>query len=275
MNDLKVSFCDIPARAVSSVASTENANFPHLNLFVGSKTLHWESAANVTSSTITLDLGLGNTASIDHAILSGLEAILAQSPGTLNAEIRASTDNFASSNVLVFSKSNITGNDLIGSYGEELLLEGLESGSYRYWRQVITTSNAVIHKLRKLYLGLYFDFGARSPSYPYSIASTANSSKKGFISDAGTTFITSSGRDKRSYEFQYLAITDDVREEFYEKIGQYVSDYPVFLVMPIDFEHRLFKDRIFYGWLDHSYASNSNWKDVGNFQIKIYEDILG
>jgi len=55
----KIGFNDIPRRAISSSANSENADYPHENLFYGGKTIFWQSAAAVTSSQITFDLGSG------------------------------------------------------------------------------------------------------------------------------------------------------------------------------------------------------------------------
>lgn len=274
MEALKISFNDIPARCLASSASSENAFYPHQNVLGGSKTIHWESAVAVTESTITMDLGSGNTASIDHAIISGLNAILALTPGTLNVYIEGSTNNFSSSSI-VFSKLNVLAGDLIGTYKEELLLEGASSTAYRYWRLRTTTSNSVIHKLRKLALGLYYSFGNRSPRFPYEISQSANPLDKGFMSDAGTMFVSSSGRAGRSYNLQWNGISDDERENFMAKIGQYLSDWPLWFVEPVNFPHRVFPDRIFYAWMNSPTYSTDQWSDNNFLQSIIKEDILG
>lgn len=274
MEALKISFNDIPARCLASSASSENAIYPHQNILGGSKTIHWESAVAVTSSTITMDMGSGNTASIDHAIISGLNAMLALTPGTMNVYIEGSTDNFSSS-AIVFSKLNVVAGDLIGSYNEELLLEGSASTAYRYWRLRITTSNSIIHKLRELALGLYYSFGGRSPRFPYEIAQSANALDKGFMSDAGTTFVSSSGRAGRAYNFSWNGISDAERETFMAKIGQYLSDWPIWFVEPADFPHKLFPNRIFYAWANNPSYTSDQWSDNNFLQMSVREDILG
>ncbi len=275
MTNIKIAYNDIPFRAVLTTASSENTDYPHQNLFGTSKTLHWESASAVTSSTITLDLGVGNTASIDHAILSGLNAILAQTSGTLGVYIRGSTDNFVGSNVVVLSNANVLASDLVGSHNEEFVLEGALSTAYRYWRLHITTANSVIHKLRNLFLGVYFDFSGRSPSYPYSIGLNSNALSKGFVGDANTMFVSSSGRTRREYSLSWKGITDAVREDFYAKIGEYLSDFPFYLVLPTGFTHQILKNKLMYGWGNSSYDSNEKWKNSGYISFTFYEDILG
>lgn len=275
MEALKISFNDIPARCLASSASSENADYPHQNVLGGSKTLHWESAVAVTASNIVLDMGSGNTASIDHAIVSGLNAILALTPGTLNVYIQGSTDNFVGSTVTVFSKLSVVQADLIGTYGEELLFEGSSSTAFRYWRLRITTSNSVIHKIRKLGLGLYYDFDNRSPRFPYELGQSANPMDKGFMSDAGTMFVSSSGRAARSYNFSWNGISDDIREEFMAKIGQYLADWPLWFVEPVDFPHRIFPNRILYAWTTSPTYTSDQWSDNNFLQSTIREDILG
>jgi len=275
MRNLKIAYNDIPRSLVTSTASSENTLYKHLNLFNSTKTIFWQTASAVTESTITLDLGSGVTKSAEYIIISGLNHILAQSFTSLNIELRASTDNFATSNVAILTKNGIVSSDLIGSHNEELIITGTQSTAYRYWRLRIVTGSAVIHKARKVYFGSFFDFNGRSPSYPYSFTDTANPFNRAFVSDAGATFTTSYGRSKRKYELEYKGITDAIREDFYTKIGQFSNDFPVYLYEPTGFEHKVFKNKIFFGWLSHSYTSNQLWKDVGSFKINLLEDILG
>lgn len=269
----KIGFNDIPRRAISSSANSENADYPHENLFYGGKTIFWQSAAAVTSSQITFDLGSGITSAAEYFAVAGLNSIIAQTPGTLTLQLRASTDNFAASDVLISEATPLTSANLIGTYDEDYLKSFTLSTAYRYWRFKITTSNAVYHKLRALYFGAFFDFDGKSPRYPYDIS--PRQAGGSFISDAGTMFATSSGRAKYRGNLAWTGITDAVRNEFFEKIGRYLMDYPIFFYEPDDFTHTVLPNRILFCMAENNYKSHPRWKNVGEIELQFTEDIIG
>jgi hypothetical protein len=273
---LKLLYNDLPRQIATSAASSEDAFFSHENLFYGSKTLLWQTGNAVTSSSITMDFGSGNTKAARYFVASGVNGMIAQTPGTLTIQLRASTDNFSSSNVLILEKAAIVTADLIGTYNEELFVfqEAL-STAYRYWRIVITTTNAVIHRLRKFYFGDWFDFDNRSPRFPYSSNPETNAGNKGFEADAGTNFKTSSGRPVNNLTIGYHAISDDLKETYFSKIGNYTADYPIFLYEPADFANKLLRNRIMFGWIRSRSNSHSRWKNANEIAIDFVEDILG
>ena len=123
-NEFKISFPFVQINAVSSAATSQHASYPHENLWYGGSTLYWKTAASVTQSRITWDMGSGVTYSIDHAILHGLDLMTAYASGAFNVSIRGSTDNFSASDVVIFSKNSITNSDLVGTRAQTLLLEG-------------------------------------------------------------------------------------------------------------------------------------------------------
>ncbi len=275
MSALKLAYNDIPRIAGTSAASSEDADHPHENLFYGGKTIFWQSASAVTESYVTIDLGAGNTASAEYFIASGVNSMIAQTPGTLTIQLRASTDNFVASNVLILEKAAIVAGDLLGTYDEEIVKTGSLSTGYRYWRMRITTSNAIYHKLRKFYFGQFFDFSGRSPRYPYDRNFNSNVRGKGFISDAGTSFISSSGRARLELELSWHGIPDSVRDDFEDKIGKYASDFPIFIYEPDDFGHNVVKNRVMMGYLSYAYRSHGAWKNAGEIGAAIVEDLVG
>jgi hypothetical protein len=275
-NTFKLLYNDIPRRAALTTTTSENADYPHENVFYGSKTLHYETAAAVTSSSITLDMGSGNTASARYIALSGVNGMIAQTPGTLTIQLRASTDNFAASNVLILEKAAIVSGDLIGTYNEELMIEQeAPSTAYRYWRILTTSSNSIIHKYRKIYFGDYYDFGGRSPKYPYKSNPETNITNKGFMSDAGTNFVTSSGRAVNNVSLTWHALPDSEKEIYFSKIGNYTADYPLFLYEPLTFDHKVLRNRIMFGWAATESASHNRWKNANEISMRFVEDILG
>lgn len=274
--EILLAYNEISRKAVATSASSENSDYPHENALQGAKTTYWQTSGAVTESSIVWDLGASGAQGVDYLIISGLLHILALTPGQLDIELRASTDNFSVSDDLIDSQTDVQEGDLVGTYGEDFLLElGSTSSSYRYWKVVFSTTNSVIHKVRSIALGLYYDFGGRSPSYPYQLSQNSNAGNKGFESDAGTVFKTSSGRARRQYVFVWKKITDAVRETFFEEIAQFTSDFPIWIVQPSDASHEVLPDRLILAWASFSYNTNENWKNLGMVEGTFLEDILG
>ncbi len=276
MSKFKISYNDIPRRAASTSLTTgsENANHPHENLFYGTSGIYFVSNASVTETAITLDLGSGVTATVDHMIIRGINLFLQNSVGTRRIRLRGSTDNFSASNVVVLDSGDFTTNAaFLGSQSDDLVITGTESSAYRYWRVQITTSSACLHYLRKVYFGKFFDFGDRTPSYPYIPGLEVPN--QGFESDAGTIFSTSNGYAKRSLSLNYKGITDDIRDEFRTKIGQYLADFPVFLYSESDLGHDVLdSSRVLFGWLTANYSAEQ-WKDNNKIGLTFREDLFG
>lgn len=227
MADFKIGFPDIPWSAVVITASSEDADYPVENLFYGNSSLFWKTASAVTSSNITFDLGSGNTRSPDYCYIRGLRHL---SLYISSIEIRASTDNFGASNVLIHTHNPIV---FVGNRLEDCMITWTPGTAYRYWR-VVFNSTSTVHKIRKLYLGNLFSFengdGEIDPSYPYLI--NYENTSKGFSADNGSIFKTSVARPQKMYSFKWKTITDTSRVEFENSIGEKKDDAPMVLYYP-------------------------------------------
>lgn len=273
MTMFNIAYNSIPRDSLITTPSSEDSDYPHENLFHGSSTIYWKTAAAVTSSNIVFDLGSGNSAAVEYAILHGLRPLLASTPGTVGVQVRASTDNFSGSDDLILSDSNVQIADLVGPHADTLVLTDTVSSAYRYWKLVITTTNSVKHILNKFYLGEFFNFSNRAPRYPYTPGlNTGNS--RGFIADAGTVFSTSSGRPREERLLVWHGIPDSVLNTFTTQIRRYLSDFPLFLYTPDSFTHNPLPDNILFGWASVEVESGEQWLNTNIVTMNFIEDII-
>ena len=275
MSTFNIAYNDIPRRAALITAGNENANHPHENLFYGPTGIYWQSNGNQTASTITLDLGSGNTAPVDYLALRGLRTMIQGKGGaTVDVELHGSTDNFAASDVTIITMLDIELTDLRGRYNEDLIETIPLSTAYRYWRIEINSTSGITHLLHKAYFGRLFNFGGISPRYPFS-SNLDTGAGRGFISDAGTTFSTSSGRAVSQKQLSWHGLSDAITEEFREKIEPYLSDFPVFLYTPLAFPHVVIANLIVFGWLSSQISSGDKYTNANSISMNFREDILG
>ena len=273
MPELQIAFLEVPFDALSSSATSEDSDYPHENLFFGGSSLLYKTSSTATSNNIDLDLGSGFTSSIDYLILRGCN-LLVGSAGESNAgvSIIGSTDNFSSSNNTIFSNTTIETSDLTGPRTEDLILSGSTSTAYRYWRVQTTSTGSVYHTYRKIYCGNLFDFGGISPVYPYS--PNYSDTLKGFTSDSGALFKTTSGYRRRVYTFTWNGVTDAYRDEFDSKVNKYANDFPVYLYQPSSATHSPLNGHdLVCCWIDSVSWSSGEWKDVNSVTVSFVEDI--
>lgn len=240
MADLVLGYPQIQFNAISSSASAEDTDFPHQNLVTGSRALHWERGSAGTSANITWDLGSGNTDTIDYAFFAKA-SYLTSLGSDIDLDVRASTDNFSVSDDSILSDTNITSADLGGPKSEDLLLTGSESTAYRYWRLALTSTSSYDYALSKFFIGTWFDFGNRGPIYPYSIRQVTN--QRTFETDSATAYRSRGGKPQLEFTFQWR-VTDDVRDDFNDKIGKFWDIHSYVLYCPdSNFKHPLAGNR--------------------------------
>ncbi|RMD51440.1 hypothetical protein D6827_02250 [Candidatus Parcubacteria bacterium] len=271
MSTIKFSNFEIGRNAITSSASSEDTDFPHQNLFYGSAGLVWRTASQVTSSTITLDLGGGNELSADHAIFSGAKAMIAQSPNDVDIELRASTDNFVTSDVLISSATNLQTSDLVGAEPDEIVLTFTATSVYRYWRIKITSTASIYHTLRKASFGTFFDFGGVGPAIDYNINLLL--SNIAFTGSALQQFGTTRGRKPFIANFSYKNISDSLRESWETNFIANAEDIPVYLYQATGEDADLISGKtVLLGRLA-SAQSNSTFKNINNIAFTFIEDI--
>jgi len=269
--ELKLAYQDIPLSAVTSEANSEEDDHPHHNLIYGSSSLFWRRGADGTQSTITFDLGSGNTRAVEYAIFRGANLLIAEADNEVDLSIRGSTDNFSVSDVSVLSTTNITDSDLTGPHNEDIILTGSLSTAYRYWRIQIDSTTSFQHLLRKCFFGQFFDFDSNADvRYPYQ----ANYDKlgMGFTSDAGTQFRSYSGKRRRQYRFNWNGMSDSVREDFEEKVLKYAAFMPIFLYEDAQNHAPLNAFELVYGWVNGTFESGE-WEDLNSLSLDFVEDL--
>lgn len=276
MTVLNFSFNDLAARAesIAVTVGSENALHPAENLFNGGSGLYFASNAAVTATRIVLDLGSGNTGQIDHAIIRGVNLFLQNTTGTRRIKILASTDNFSASNVTILDSGDFTdGSAFVGTQGDDLVLTGSLSSSYRYWALDLASGSG-FHYLRKCYIGQFFNFEGRSPSYPYS--KNYDIPNIAIRADGGPVFSSSRGYPATALNLGYVHISDALRAEFEEKIGKYKNDYFVFLYAPDSFDHKVLDTyKVIFGKILTSQFTAQQWKDHNALSIEFLEDVIG
>lgn len=224
MSDLNfsIAYPDITWDALTIDASAD-ANFPVRNLFYNGSGVVWKRSGTATSTNITFDLGNTKKSSANYCILRGINNIVHQQGDKygVTVEVRASLDNFASSNVLVSSQNPI---ELVGTKDEDAILLFTRTYEYRYWRVVIVTDTAIQHQLRKLFIGNLFNFDAVSPHYPYR--SKYQETGNAFVSDRGTLFKSSNGKKQRSLEINWRNVLDSTVDFFKARMVESKDDSP-------------------------------------------------
>lgn len=273
MTVLSILHNELPRLAISTAASTEHADFPHENLFHGGSTIYWKSASTTTQSLFTIDLGSGNERGCDFIAVRGLKQLYSQTPGTVDLQLRASTDNFSVSDIEILRDSDILESELIGNYNEDFVIKGSLSSSYRYWRVKLVTTNLVVQSMRKVYFGESFNFSNRSPSYPFTNSLITDNNRQ-FVSDGGTIFKTSSGRGREEKQLFWKGISDDILNSFRDDIERYLSDYPIFLYSPDSFDHYVLKNNLLFGWANTEVRSGGVWKDQNQISMNFVEDLI-
>jgi len=268
MSIIKIAYNEISHLAQSTSASSENANFSHENLFYGGSTIYWERGTAGTSTNFDFTLPSGVTRKVEYVYLRNVLPLLDLS--NFSVELRGSTDNFSSSDVLVLDTGNVTAANC-GSYNEDYFFKGSISGAYRYWRVVLKTTSSVIARVSKIYFGELFSF-TRSPVYPYSRNYVTQ--VEGFSANSGAIFSTANGRASRGYNLKWTHFSNDARNDFEKKIGKLLKNYPIVLVEDVNSDHKVLDNKASFGFARYEIQSPV-WKDIHHLDLEFREDILG
>lgn len=287
---LKIAYNKIPRISTAITASAELSgspvalgpnNLPAENLFYGGSTLYWKSGDYLypfTKTKFRLTLGssyAGET--IDYIAIRGLNLMFANGSGALTVEVRGSNDNFVSNNVQLLIQSGITAANLVGPFLEDYVLTGTLSAAYKAFDIIITSTNNVQHRYRKIYIGKMFEFTRNgdgfSPFYPYTPGYGNNGTP--FTADTGSIFKTSTGRRARVLSFAWRGVSDAERILFDSEIREFLSDYPIWLYETNSSTHSpLNNDKLVFGWADAD-VQTKDWKNNNQVMINFREDIVG
>lgn len=283
---LKVGYNKIARLSTSIAVATYSAalapvalgpsDLPVNNLFYGGSTIYWRNSTSQAIGRSVFTLAIGSdyaTETLDYIAIRGLNLMFKNGSGNIAITVSGSTDNFVASNVTLLSVTGLTAANLVGPFLEDYILTGTLSSAYRYFRVTIDSQNEIPHRIRKIYIGKLFDFGGRSPYYPYTPGYADNGSP--FTSDSGSIFKTSLGRRPRALQFAWRGVTDAVRIEYDKQINQYLADYPIFLYETPDCDHEpLNGDTLVFGWAS-SEIGTKEWKNNNQISLSLREDIVG
>lgn len=249
--------------------------FPVSNLYAGGSTVYWRNSATVVTAKSTFKLGIGSDqamSTVNYFAIRGLNLMFKAGSGNVTVNVYGFDNNYLTAGVLLLTDT-ISESELRGPFLEDYLYEGSLSAAYRYFSIEIISQYECVHRLRKLYIGTLFDFGGRSPYYPYVPGYGDNGSP--FTSDAGSIFKTSVGRRPRQLQFNWRGIKDTDRVFFDENVKQYLTDYPIFLYEIPSSDHKpLNDDGVVFGWAD-SEIGTKDWKNNNQISLSLREDIVG
>jgi hypothetical protein len=269
MSLIKFAYNDIPHRAQSTSVTSEDSAHPHTNLFYGGSTIFWQSDGDSSDVTFQFNLPAGQTTRINYFYMRNILPLLATADW-FRVRVRGSTDNFDMVDSFVYEVNNITEPNA-GSHLEDFLYRGNLSNPYSSWRVRLNSSENIVQRFSKLYFGELFSF-EKSPRYPYS--RNYLQSAQGFESDSGALFATSDGRAQRNYELLWTHMANTERDNFENKIGKLLRDYPIVLIEESMTDHEVIDNRSTFGFARYVVESPI-WKDVHNITLEFTEDILG
>lgn len=250
---------------------------PVENLFYGGSTVLWKSSDSTTYRRSRFTLRIPSTQAalgVTFIAIRGLNLMFKNGSGNLNILIEGSNDNFSSSATL-YNNTGITESALKGPNLEDYFDEVTDNGNtYRDFRITIQSTNSIVHRYRKIYLGPVYDFEkTRSPFYPYQPGFNDNGTP--FTADSGALFKTSMGRRARMGNLRWRGCPDSERIFIENNIAKYSNDYPVFIYQPAGSDHEpLSGDDLVFAWCTFDYETNS-WKNNNIIGMNYLEDIVG
>ena len=276
--DLVIGYPDIPYLATAlTVDDAASAGYSEFNIVYGSRVSKYKVAAT-DDVKFTFDLGSGVTASSQYVSFLGVKQVVAAAQAAsvgVRLRLRASTDNFSGSDVLIADSGSLTNiSSLTGPHSQDYILVFNESSAYRYWRVVLeSTSGSLAHEISKAFFGSWFTFDNTEPSYPYS--SKYIQPAKTFKADFGSRFRHRGGKPQKTYSLTWTAVSDSARDSFEAKIGKLHDVTPFILYTPNEaFRNALGGQKMVYAWLDnYQQSSGSTIKDDNTITLDFVEDV--
>lgn len=239
------------------------------NLFYGGGNLFMQRTSPGTVTRVRCDLGGGNGRGVDYVALRRVNLLTALDEGNISITLYGSNDNFSTKTPII-ELLNLSTTILLNGQDYFHWLEDL-SAPFRYWEVEITSSASIVHRLGKCYFGELRDFG-RCPSYPYSYS--LFNGTEAFVSDTGAMFKSQTRNRKRSFTFNWLALTDDQRNSFDKDIGRYLDTFQLALHNVANTPHKaLGGDRLVWGYAETSNNSGPV-EDLNELQFELIEDMV-
>lgn len=218
--------------------------------------------------TYAVDLGVGNTATADHLMLTHIDAYSAVTSITVYNSNTSISSGYGGLNSAASYPASYTG---IGPRGEDYYLAVNMPTPARYWACEITTSSPSTNvRLGKIYLGTGFDMGKPPEEFlwervPEKIAESRTTS--------GNYERQRASEYKYKFTFQWGAITDAKVAEFMGIMEDSHRDR--YFLYTTDLHHLLNDERLVHVKLTNVTTENSAGKADWNRITAEFEELVG
>lgn len=262
---------EIPAAAVSWTKTNEKDFHPALNTFRGERWQEWQSSTNLADHILRYRLATGTTKSANFLCVPRVDRIrlnVAAAATTLTLE--SSPDDSAWTTVDTVSNVQSFAGSIYGRLGKDYVNTFAASTARQYWRIKISSSTTFQMKLAKAYFGTAFDFGKDPESYiaPREIEEGTGE----FVSSSGMIYKAISKTPRRRFECEYVGLSAERVEAFYDDIVSKRDTTPIFLYTQS--QHQVLDDlRLFHCKLE-TVEKETVYTDYINLKLSFLE-VLG
>lgn len=249
MTNLLISYPDIPARAVSISASPNFLTlYPVDNLFSGHRRNWGETTGHQDADIeIIFDMGEGNTASVDHCILSHADRLITD--GATAFSVSSSDDGVSYSTQ--FTEATLNAATL---YSGDYVAEITEY-SARWHKLIIEANNDIAFS--KIHLGKWLNLGNDPDEFPYN-----PQLEDGVIKyTSGSDSIYRLNKEMLNIEISWDFLSDTAIENWLNLIAR--NNDIRYLFLYTTSQHRILNDRVLLncelsGWEHEKILDNNN-----------------
>lgn len=219
--------------------------------------------------TFALDLGSGNSATVDHFIIQGIEGLTAQSIDTV---ILRGGNTDISSGFTDIVNVDLGAVSLIGPTGRDAIETFTETSAYRFFEIFIDSSVAAVARLYSLgrfFIGIGFDMG-REPVFEFSRLPQFAENRM----SSGALARQRIGELKYKFRFTWEGITDAKVEQFYSDIVHGTNRNSLYLYTTAN--HQILNDeQLVHCKLASAVTDNASGIPDFNTVIAEFEEIVG
>lgn len=219
MSNLKLSFPDIPARAVAvTVSETFDEDETIYNSISGPRyTRSWLQATSASNLLIDFALDSGVTSSSDHLIIAHADQWLDHPTYGDVTDISVFSDSLSdySTAATIYNDSSPDPTDLLGPDSEDYIATWSAATARRYWRLFVTKPNTTFLAHSKIYLGTFFDPGIDCSRYTIDYID-----RPPYISraDSGSLIIGRRERPRYRFTIAWDGVSDALTTTFSDSI---------------------------------------------------------
>lgn len=217
MTSFKILAPDIPIKAlVVTPSATFDVDYPTISSFYGMSASYSQLAANGSSYSITFDLGTGNSRTIDHLVLGGVDGIK-----SIVSSVKVEGSNNGSTWTDQLGRSStFTSCTFEGPYGDDVIFTktkndnlGATLAAYRYFRFTLTASSATTKlPLSKLFFGAEFDMGFEPTNYNMEVLNEQDADTWEY--SRGHYLMTKAFYPKHRITAEWFGVSDAKANEF-------------------------------------------------------------